>query len=53
MQLFNFQSQNLVIDYISFKFQKLDHITKKQTANYLCQIEFNVSHPETLICRYI
>lgn len=27
MKLVNFQSQNLVVDYISFKFQQLDNVT--------------------------
>jgi hypothetical protein len=43
MQSLSFQSQNLVVDYISFKFQEFDHITKKQIASYLYKIGFNVS----------
>jgi len=41
MQLLSFQSQNLVVDYISFKFKELDNTTKKQIANYLLNIGFN------------
>ena len=37
----SFESQNLVVDYISFKFQKLDNFTLKEIASYLFQIGFN------------
>jgi hypothetical protein len=41
MKLLNFQSQNLVVDYISFKFQHLDNPTQTKIANYLFKIGFN------------
>lgn len=37
----SFESENLVVDYISFKFQKLDNFTLKEIASYLFQIGFN------------
>jgi hypothetical protein len=36
-----FQSENLVVDYISFKFQDLEYFTKTKIANYLFKIGFN------------
>jgi len=36
-----FQSEKLVVDYISFKFQSLDNSTMMQIANYLLKIGFN------------
>jgi hypothetical protein len=42
MQSLSFQSKNLVVDSISFKFQELDNTKKKQRANYLCRIGFHV-----------
>lgn len=36
-----FQSENLVVDYISFKFQDLEDFTKTKIANYLFKIGFN------------
>jgi hypothetical protein len=41
MKFLNFQSQNLVIDYISFKFQHLDNSTQTKIAKYLFKIGFN------------
>ena len=41
MKLLNFQSQKLVVDYISFKFQHLDNPTQTKIANYLFKIRFN------------
>ena len=41
MELPNFQSQKLVVDYISFKFQELDNYTQTKIANYLFKIGFN------------
>ena len=38
---FTFQSQNLVVDYITFKFQHLEDSTKTKIANYLFKIGFN------------
>ena len=38
---FTFQSQNLVVDWISFKFQHLEDSTKTKIANYLFQLGFN------------
>lgn len=37
----NFQTENLVVDYISFKFQDLEDSTKTKIANYLFKIGFN------------
>ena len=37
----SFVSENLVVDYISFKFQKLDSFTLKEIAFYLFEIGFN------------
>ena len=36
-----FYSENLVVDWISFKFQHLEDSTKKKTANYLFKFGFN------------
>jgi hypothetical protein len=36
-----FQSENLVVDYISFKFQYLDNFTQTEIANYLLKLGFN------------
>jgi len=36
-----FESQNLVVDYISFKFQYLDNFTQTEIANYLLKLGFN------------
>ena len=36
-----FQSENLVVDYISFKFQDLEDCTKTKIADYLFKIGFN------------
>ena len=41
MKSLNFQSQNLVVDYISFKFQHLDNLKQTKVANYLFKIGFN------------
>ena len=41
MKLLNFQSQKLVVDYISFKFQHLDNPTQIKIANYLFKMGFN------------
>jgi hypothetical protein len=41
MQSLSFQSHNLVVDYISFKFQELDNYTQTKIANYLFKIGFN------------
>ena len=41
MKQLNFQSQNLVVDFISFKFQDLEDFTMMQIANYLFKIGFN------------
>lgn len=41
MELFTFRSQNLIVDYISFKFQTLDNATETEIANYLFNIQFN------------
>ena len=38
-----FQSETLVVDWISFKFQDLDDSTKRTIANYLFKIGFNSS----------
>nr|YP_010133688.1 hypothetical protein KYU99_pgp065 [Nitzschia supralitorea]QWM93178.1 hypothetical protein [Nitzschia supralitorea] len=37
----SFQSQNLIVDWISFKFQHLSRPRKKEIANYLSGIGFN------------
>ena len=37
----SFKSENLVVDWISFKFQYLDNATMMQIANYLFSIGFN------------
>lgn len=40
----SFESENLVVDYISFKFQKLDNFPLKEIASYLfesCGIELS------------
>ncbi len=36
-----FESENLVVDYISFKFQKLENSTKTKLINYLFKLGFN------------
>jgi len=36
-----FESENLVVDWISFKFQYLDNSTKTMIANYLFKLGFN------------
>ena len=41
MKLLNFQSQKLVVDYISFKFQHLDNFKQKEIINYLFKLGFN------------
>ncbi len=38
---FSFESENLVVDYISFKFQYLDNFTQTKIANYLLKLGFN------------
>jgi len=38
---FSFESENLVVDYITFKFQDLEDSTKTKIANYLFKIGFN------------
>ena len=38
---FSFESENLVVDYISFKFQHLDNFTQTKITNYLFKLEFN------------
>jgi len=38
---FNFETENLVVDYITFKFQHLEDSTKTKIANYLFKIGFN------------
>lgn len=42
METLDFKYQNWVVDYISFKFQKLNNITKKQIPNSLFKIKWNV-----------
>lgn len=37
----NFESENLLVDWISFKFQYLYNHTMIHIANYLLKIEFN------------
>jgi len=41
MKQFNFQSEKLIIDWISFKFQHLENHTQIKIANYLFKIGFN------------
>jgi ribosomal protein S24E len=36
-----FESENLQVDYISFKFQKLENSTQKKIADYLFKLGFN------------
>ena len=36
-----FQSQNLIVDYITFKFQDLDNLHQTKIANYLFKLGFN------------
>jgi hypothetical protein len=38
---FTFESENLVVDWISFKFQDLDNPKMMQIANYLSKLGFN------------
>jgi hypothetical protein len=38
---FTFQSQNLIVDYITFKFQDLDNLHQTKIANYLFKLGFN------------
>jgi hypothetical protein len=38
---FSFKSENLIVDWISFKFQYLEDSTKIKIANYLFKIGFN------------
>lgn len=37
----SFANENLVVDYISFKFQYLEDFTKTKIADYLFKIGFN------------
>lgn len=37
----NFEAENFVVDYITFKFQALENSTKKELAYYLSDIGFN------------
>ena len=37
----SFESENLVVDYISFKFQHLDNFTQTEITNYLFKLGFN------------
>jgi ribosomal protein S24E len=37
----NFESENLVVDYITFKFQDLDNLHQTRIANYLFKLGFN------------
>ena len=41
MKRFTFEFENLVVDYISFKFQYLEDSTKTKMANYFFKIGFN------------
>ena len=36
-----FESENIVVDYLSFKFQHLDNFTQKEITNYLFKLGFN------------
>ena len=36
-----FQPQNLIVDYITFKFQDLDNLHQTKIANYLFKLGFN------------
>ena len=36
-----FESENLQVDYISFKFQKLENSTQRKIADYLFKLGFN------------
>ena len=36
-----FESENLIVDWISFKFQYLDNPTMMQITNYLFKLGFN------------
>ena len=38
---FTFESQNLVVDWISFKFQDLQNSKKQEIINYLFEFGFN------------
>lgn len=38
---FSFKSEDLVVDYISFKFQHLDNFKQKEIINYLFKLGFN------------
>ena len=37
----SFESENLVVDYLSFKFQKLENSTQRKIADYLFKLGFN------------
>lgn len=37
----SFESKNLVVDWISFKFQHLDKFTETEITNYLFKLGFN------------
>jgi ribosomal protein S24E len=37
----SFESENLVVDYITFKFQDLDNLHQTRIANYLLKLGFN------------
>jgi hypothetical protein len=41
MERFTFEFENLVVDYISFKFQYLEDSTKTKMASYFFKIGFN------------
>ena len=36
-----FKSENLVVDYITFKFQNLENLNQTRIANYLFELGFN------------
>ena len=37
----SFESERLVVDYLSFKFQKLENSTQRKIADYLFKLGFN------------
>jgi len=38
---FNFEFENLIVDWISFKFQHLNKFTETEITNYLFKLGFN------------
>lgn len=49
----SFESENLVVDYISLKFQKLDMLTKTKITNYFFSFGFDSSQESEKLAKPI